>query len=389
MAVALSDLLIEPTEESVLAFALENLDALGFGATSWQPGSWGLTFTRYLSRMVADVGKVIPVTARSGFIRLATGDWATVVAREVYDVIREAATTTAGEFVLTSTPGAPSHVIAAGDLQFATAPSGDAITYRNTTGGTLNPGSTLTLDVVAEVAGSAGNIPADTTLYMWTPLVGVTVTNPPIPPSTTWVTVIGIDEESDERLRERAIGQWSTLGYGVGESGYTVWALEADPTVTRVLAKLGPSDGDVIVVCATDVGGITSQQEQDISDYIHGITDGVGRRPINDVVTVRSATVDSGPFIMTVTVASAAQAVTTALVCETAIVDYLARLPIGGLVIPPAAPPGLLIHAEMVAALMALEGVLNVSITSPSGDYTFATDESVGGPIFTTTMVYV
>lgn len=385
MAVALSDLLVEPTEESVLAFALENLDALGFGATSWQPGSWGLTILRFVARMTADVGKAIPVTARSGFIRLAEGDWKTLVAKEVYGVDRELATVTVGKFVLTSTAGAPSHTINVGDLQIATAASGDAITYRNTSGGTLNPGSTLTIDVVAEVAGADANIASGTTLYLWTPLVGVTATNPAIAPTTTWITTPGTDEESDDRLQVRALGQWDTLGYGVGESGYNVWALEADSSVTRVLVRLGSAEGEVEVICATAVGGISGAQVTAISDYIHG-SDGIGRRPINDVVTVMSATEDVLNVPWTVTVDADFVDVTTSAVVQAALDAYAAALPIGGLIIPPATT-GIAVAAEAVAVVMGLPGVLNVS--GVGGDYSYLSPVHVLVPTYTVTMVYV
>ena len=366
--IALADLLETPTEDEIAAQLVDYLDGLGFAAQSWQPGSWQLHIV-HLSAKVAGTGAsaAVAAIAASGFIRLAADDnWKELVALEVYDREREPATETEGEMVFTSSPGAPSHVITE-DTQIADAATAPANTYRVAPGTSeaLAPGTSVTVNVVAEVAGTAANIASGTTLYLWTPLVGVTATNPTIVGTPSWITTPGTDAEAIDRLVDRSRGRWDTLSYAAGDGAYRVWALEADASVTdvKVYADNPNGPGTVRIVCKTALGGITPTQEEDIRAYIYGETDGVGRRPLNDVVTVETATLAGRAFEVTVKVQSAYQAVTTSPVIEQVFVDYCSDMPIGGHVVPPT-ESGRIIESDLVGLLDALDGVVEVTFDS-------------------------
>lgn len=364
--ISLADLLETPTEDEIAAQLVDYLDGLGFAAQSWQPGSWQLHAV-HLSAKVAGTGAsaAVAAIAASGFIRLAASDnWKELVALEVYDREREPATETQGEMVFTSSPGAPVHAIGP-DVVIADAPTAPANTYRPTGTAILAPGSSVTLDVEAEVAGTAANIASGTTLYLWTPLVGVTATNPTIAGTPSWITTPGTDAEAIDRLVERSRGRWETLSYAAGDGAYRVWALEADASVTdvKVYADNPNGPGTVRVVCKTATGGITPTQAEAIRAYIYGETDGVGRRPLNDVVTVETATLAGRSFEVTVKVQSAYQAVTTEAVIEQVFVDYCSDMPIGGHVVPPT-EAGRIIESDLVGLLDALDGVVEVTFDS-------------------------
>lgn len=394
MTVTLADLLTPSTEAQTEAQILEWLTSVGFTGTSWQEGSWQRHIVKAFARLLADGTATVPLTAALGLIRLATGDAKTLVAREVYDTERVAAVKTQGQMVLTSSAGAPLHTIAIGDLVLADAATDPANTYRNTTGGALAPGGTLTLEWEAETGGAAANIASGTTLYLWTPLVGVTATNPAIGGTGTWITRAGVDVESDARLEARALGQLDALAYGATEGAYAVWALEPDPTITRVRVRdnnpFGPNTIDVII--ATAAGVPSAGQVTTVSDYIvDGINpDGsiTGRRPLNDDVTVRGAVVLGQLITATVTVDAASSTVTDVAAVTAALTAFIATLPIGGVVIPPASA-GVLVRAELIAAIMALDGVINVAMSAPSGDVTYPDVDRVLVPSFAITVVYV
>jgi uncharacterized phage protein gp47/JayE len=391
--ISLADLLATPTEDEILAELLDFLDSLGFAGSSWQVGSWQRHLVQLVAHVYSDLAVTVSDIAALGFVQLSSGNAATLIASELYGVDRVAALPTQGEIVLTSTAGAPPHVIAVGQLQVADAATAPARTYRNTSGGVLAPGGTLTLAWEAETAGTAGNIATGAMLYLWTPLVGVTATNPAIGATSTWITRYGTDEESDALLTARAIGQWTLLAYSVTEGAYAVWALEAGSSVTRVRVRgdnpLGP--GSVDVILAGPGGTVSAGVVTTVTDYING-TDGIGRRPLNDVPSVRAAVVLGQAFDGTVTVSASAQSVTTIAAIQAAISAYLSGVPIGGTVIPPGAPgvAGVLVRAEVIAAVMALEGVLNFSLTAPAADVIYPDIDRVLVPSYAgLTVTYV
>lgn len=381
MTVSLSSLLTPVTEAEALDICLDLLTTMGFNATSWQSGSKARTLVQLTSRLYAQTTDVIAQIAAGGFNGLATGGWLTALSASHYENTRVAAITTQGEMVLTSTATAPPHVIAIGDLQISTTATSTAATqtYRNTTGGTLNPGSTLTLAFEAEVAGDDANIANGSTLYMWTPLVGVTVTNPAIGTTGTWITRPGVDVESDAVLTQRNADKWAQLSYAATDGAYANWAREALPgVVTRVKVRSNNpyGAGTVDVVCATATGGISAGQATTVLDYING-TDGVGRRPINDIPSVQSAAVHTPTVGGIVTVAAAYQTTTTEAVIKAALDSYFNALDIGGTVIPPSSS-GVAVYSKMVAAVEALPGVISAALT-PTADIALSELQIIAG----------
>lgn len=399
MTLSLAALLTPVTEQEALDLALSILDGLGFNVTSWQDGSVQRHLIQLLARLHSSLTITIQQIAEGGYNGLATGDWLTVLAESHFGNTRTAAVVTSGTFRLASTSTAPPQTITAGQLQIATTAtqSTNTVTYRNTTGGTLNPGGTLDLTFEAEVAGIAGNVPNNTTLYMWTPLVGVSVTNPPVGTTGTWISRTGVNEESDDKLTERNTSKWSTLSYAATDGSYKNWALAALSSIARVKVRsnnpFGP--GTIDVVCAKASGGITgpytsaSTEAYTIYQYIEGLSDGVGRRPLNDVVSVNSASVKTIAVSGAVTVDAAYQATTTIAAIRQAVDDYFNALPIGGTIIPPAST-GVAIFSEIVQAIAGLNGVIAVSLATPTANVALLENEILAGTDYSSlTVSYV
>lgn len=392
MTLSLAQILTPVTEAEAFDEAIAILASLGFNATSWQEGSRPYTIVRLVARLQSSATQTIAQIAEGGFNQFAKGAWLDLLSESHYANTRVAAVNTEGAFLLTASATAPPATITDGQLQFATTATLEASTrtYRSVGPGSLSPGGTLEIPVVAEVAGEGGNIPNSQPLFLWTPLVGVTATNPPDVTTGTWITTPGVDEESDDRLRQRNETKWATLSYAATDGAYANWALEASTAVTRVFvdAENPGGAGTVDVYVASATGGIASGILDDISDYIHGVTDGVGRRPLNDVVTVRTATVASLTVSGVVYVESSSVDVTTLAAVQAAIDAFLGALPIGGTVVPPATD-GAVLFSQLLDAIHSLAGVVSVELTAPTANTVLTATQIVTGSYGGLSVVYV
>jgi uncharacterized phage protein gp47/JayE len=365
--ITLGQLLTPTTEDEALKLGLEYLSSFGFQATSWQSGSIQHSMVRFFSRLYSDLTIGISDAAASGWAKKSRGVYLDLLGEYDRDLIRQAAIATVGNMILTSTAAAPVHTWGVEEIVIADAPTAPANTWRITLGGTLNPGTSVTVSVKAETAGSAANIGANSTLYLWTPLVGVTVTNPANDLSTTWITTSGQDRESDTRYIERLIGRWHRLSLGTLDS-YKAWVLEADPTITRVIAVTNSSlvAGGVRLICATATGGISAAQITTVSNYLNGVTDGKQRRLLNDSLSIESATLVATPALdLAVTCDSALSSDVAARVTK-ALNDMLALLPIGGEIVAPNIT-GRIFASKLYGTTMGQAGVRNV--TGITGDF--------------------
>jgi uncharacterized phage protein gp47/JayE len=360
------------TEDQALATLLETLSQLGFQATSWQSGSIQLIMLRLFARVWARVSDTVALIAAGGFTTLAAqtsgaSGFLTLLARYFYSLERIPAQPTIGKILLTSSAGAPvAGPWLPGDLIVSDSPDGTAgaRTYTCTEGGTLGPDSTISIEFKADVAGVDSNIAPATTLYMWTPLVGVTATNPALLPSNTWITTPGEDEEADGRLLLRCLGRWERLTYGNTDGAYVGWALEALPALTRVTIGAAAGDGTVRIIGATALGALDAGQIATIEDYVNGVTDGVGRRPINDIVTAESAVIQTSPALNITTYATAGVQTTIAAAQTTALIAYIGSLPIGGVRLQ--GTQGRVIFSELVRITQSQVGARSVDFNISS-----------------------
>lgn len=385
----LKQILTPTTEEQSLDLLLDILDSVGFNATSWQSGSIARTLTQGFARVWADSTVTAATIAEGIFNKTAEGPWLDLVSDSFYENGRGSASNVIGKFRLVSSLAAPTHTVAAGDVIIADQPdtNGDTPhTYRNVSGFTLNPGDDVRVDFTAEIAGSAANIANNTPLYDWTGLVGVTVSNPVIPATASWVTTFGADAEGDPALRTRNTGKLQTLEYSTTEGAYRFWALNAIPgLVTRLSVLSGTHEpGSVEVVCATDTGTISTPQADAIKDYINGVTDNRGRRPLNDIVYVTPAVLSTITIKPTVVVQSSF-VTDIDLAIEEVVKGYFNSLPIGGIIVPPYSTGKILI-AELIQRIMSLDGVMNVQIYNGSNVLITSDINATANTVYTATV---
>lgn len=360
MPLTLAQLTAGQTLDEVRQQYLDALAAAGFPVTSWRSGDVARTLYEIEARALYELsrsGGVIPQIASGGLLSTATGDWLTLLAREVYALGRNPAVATKGTVRLTCSADAGPYSITPGQLWFATA-AGLRFNAANATIVTLASGGTLDITVQAEAPGQAYNVANGTIATLLTPLAGVTCSNPD-PGSGTWITTQGVDEEPDSALISRCQARWPESGYGSPSASYDLWARTADPTITRtnVIASAAVA-GEVDVYVAGTSGPAGSPAVTAAQTYI------TARAPLTAVPVVVAATASA--ITVTATLYGKSQYQTAAMASASfALQAFFASLPIGGTVY----------RAAIIEALMGPTGIENVALSAPSGDATLTTSQ--------------
>ncbi len=360
MALSYDELTTPPTEDEQLTTLLELATLAGFPATSWQSGSVPRTLLQVQATVLAELAVLIRDIGRGGLLDDAEGDWLDLLVESLFDESRIQAVRTRGNALLACAATAGPYTIAIGQL-VATDPAGKE--FRNITGGTVSSGGSLALEFEATEPGAAYNLAPNTLTILLTPIAGVTIDNPVVPPATTWITQAGADEESDDQLRERCRAKWATQGTGATTDSYVFWAREASSQVRRVHVlehsdQGTATDGHVTLYLASEVGTVDAQAVTDVSAYI------AERRPLCTTVHVVAATQVIVPITCTITVRAEDKAAAEAIIG-----DYLdelqASIDIGSTVYT----------AAIIEQLMRPQGVINAVLVAPAADVALDFDE--------------
>ncbi len=184
MAVSLSDLLTVPTEDNLRQQFLSDLNSADFPITDWQSGATLKTYIFLQARAyLIAIGQVIAQIAAGGYLTEAQGEWLTLLALQIFNIVRQEATFTIQRATLTCGAGNGPYTIKVGDLVAQTT-AGHR--YRNITAGTLATSGTLELQWQGEGPNDSTD-PAsnyvdqqNTMTILVTPLLGVTVNNPSV-----------------------------------------------------------------------------------------------------------------------------------------------------------------------------------------------------------------
>ncbi len=382
----LEDLYGPLTKDDVLATILAFAVQLDLPVTAWQEGSAGRELLEIIAQQLANQTDMGQVTAAGGLLDYAVLGWLTLCADQVFDVQRQEATYAQGPLTLTNYSATP-YVLAPGDVRayvagiitsppgaspiVRSAPSGNSgATFSSTDGGTLPaavgtfglPGfvpGTLTLAVVADIAGTGSSCLAGELSALATPISGVIPYNPG--------AMVASDDELDPPLRARCRASMARVTLNGPEDAYRYYATSAvyagSPAgCTRVYVQ--QNDGSNVVYCAGDSGAIQPGPAFDAiveSVQSNCVPTGLGcdvRSAENLVVPVRMTLFLSA--LATVTDAEAAQAA----------VDNLGSLyrgyPIGGISVPQLSFQGLFLNVLEQAGFAAAPGqVLQVTVQDP------------------------
>lgn len=246
------DLISVQTVEALYSRAIEIATGKGLPVTSWRDISPSRIRLYAIAELRAASESLRAAFMRSAWITTARGAWKAVVSEEVYGVVPDAATyATPTVTISNTTSGTRSryYTVEDRDLVFAASISGK--TYHNTSGGALGPGQSLTLDLVADDAGSASSVGVDEIDVLQNALAGVVIVS-----STA---AIARDAQSEKSLEEECLASTAARSDHGPPDAFEYWALQASSEITRATADPDSSTGVHVVYLAGDVGAISNE----------------------------------------------------------------------------------------------------------------------------------
>lgn len=335
-----------------------------FPVTSWQPGSAPLTQIELFASGAADLHTLVGAIAKGGFVGYATGAWMELLAKQLYDLDRNAGIAAKHTILLTDAQSAGPFTLTAGQI-WAASTTGKR--FYNEAGGTLVKGGTLSLSFVAEASGSAYNAGVGQITTLLTSLPGVAITN-------TALTQNGTDPESDAALAARCKARWPSLApiTASPNSVYELWAKTAHSEVTRAQSVASPTvPGQVDVYLAGAAGAVSTGARNAADAYIQS------RVALTNTANVASATNTPVAVTATIYVQAAFRAAAQAVIPDL-IAGYINGLPLAGSKVR---------DMGIVEVMMAPVGVNDVALSLPAGDLVGTT-----GNVFTVgtlTLTYV
>lgn len=252
----LATLLIQEDQASILAGALQLAQTLTLPVDSWQAGDPTRALFTFEAQYLSKLDDLITGYIQSGTLDNAalatTTQWLIILAKQQFNVDVPPATFATTQVTLTNAGGGI-YDLDPGDVVVKASTTG--ATYTSTTGGVLSgSGGTLSITVVADVAGSASSAAAAEIDTLVTTFLGVTVTNP--------TAAIGTNVPSPSAIIQQCRAKTASLSPNGPADAYRFVALNSaltgtlNPTQARVY---GDSDtGDVIVYIAGTAGALGS-----------------------------------------------------------------------------------------------------------------------------------
>lgn len=360
MATPLSTQLLQRTKDVLYSAGLAIADGLNLNTSSWQPGDPTRSTYWFVAEILEQLEEIVVQYLFSAFLDYAEDDWLTLLAKQVYNVDRVAATFATTTVTLSNTGGGVFD-FAAGDITFKN-PSNGGKTYKNTTGGHLAVGSTLDVTAVAEEAGSASNAAAGEINDFVTTFLGVTCLNA--------AAAIGLDQESDPALRQRCRDKLGSLSPNGPADAYAYVAktpnLSGTVNVTRARVYPTSSTGDVLMYVGGPSGAVGAPDVALVEAAVVKLA-----APLTITPTVQSA--NNVPVSITYTLYLYSSVNQTSVAVKAAVASALADLflarPIGGDTIPPATQ-GYLYQSLITAAIRSAfpKQVFRIDLIAPAAD---------------------
>lgn len=359
---SLASLLVQATKDEIYTTGLNIANAIGLPVSAWQAGDPTRALFHIEAETLSTLETVVAGYIASGFLDYATGTWLAILAKQVYNVDVPSATYASADVVLSNAGGGLYNGINAGDLTFRSTVTGK--TYRNTTGGNLasGPGTTLTVTVVADEAGSASSAGAGQIDTLVTSLLGVTCSNA--------LAATGIDAQSDDTTRQQCRDKLGALSPNGPAASYSYVArnsaLSLTSNVTRVRVYGSSTNGAVTVYLAGPSGGVAEADRALVQTAILKYA-----TPLCITPTILAASNVVVPvtyqlWLYTTANKTAAQ---VAADVQTALGNLFAARPIGGDIIPPATTGAL--YASMVESTIRAvypNDAFRCVVTLPAGD---------------------
>lgn len=349
----LDQLITELTEEEVLEQWLDALETIKVPARSWRQGGALRTILRVVASSYAGFTNIQAAFIKSGFLDYAEEGWLTALAKYVYGVDREPASFASGTFLL-SNNGGGDFTQDVGTVRVLHATTRKA--YTNTEAFVLTSGTqNLEVDFTATEEGPDSSAGANEITVFETFLPECTVTNPS--------AIVGLNEQSDPELRVVCRAKLATLSPNGPRGAYAFAVLTAkrnDGTpvdINRVWISPSSSTGVVTIYAASPSGTPTSEDLDAAEANIERLA-----RTDTDTLDLHGAT--AVPLSKSLVLwAQATEGLSSDLVedsATTALANYTATYPIGGIAKPPSTQGYLYASAVEGTAKSAHESIFAV-----------------------------
>lgn len=373
MTVSISALWAVNTAAHIFDLGLEIAAALGLPTTTWRTGDPTRSLYKYLAEVLADKDDIVTVWIKAGFLSSAienakeTGnsDWLKVLAYEMYGVVVPDASYATPTVTLTNSGGGvyPKEI---GEITVRASSTGK--TFRNTNApAPLSAGATVTYDLVADEAGSDSSVGVDEIDEIVTTMLGVVIDS-----STAGYAA---DEMTPDEIGEQCRDSLGGLGAGGPPDAYNYVCKNSDLTgtteVTRASSDGESTTGTVDVYVASASGAVGAASVALCNTAINKWA-----RPLTVLATVSSAVAVT--VAVTATIAGDDIPADFADLIEAEITEYLASVPIAGVVY----------RSAIIAAIhRAIPQADTTTLTVPAADVNLAAFEVPTPGVFTITEV--
>lgn len=350
MPLSLFDIQTPLARDSVRELLLSLLAAADFPVDSWQDEGSARAFVELCAQLGAEQSKPVALLAKMPFLDTSEADFLTAKLKSDYDEDRNAAVATVMPVRLVN---ASSTTYSKGASEIILT-SKTGRTYSNVAGAVVADADTTIVNFVAEVAGAAGNVPAQT-MQLTTPMAGVTAIF-----DGGFITA-GADAESDPAARERARTKWATLRTEKIRAGITNLVRTVAPSVTgHSIDDENPrGPGTLDVYLAGDNATAGSGDVALVQAALDGALFGTGTDESAGLAIAAptlSLDLTATVYVRGVTEEAALTALTAAWQA------FLVTVPVGGFDLSPG-PQNVVLVGQIVDAFAEVSGVVSTAVS--------------------------
>lgn len=362
--------------------ALSIVQDQGITTTDWKDGSPELTCIKLWAEFYSEfINRCSQITYNT-LNTYAEGPALTYLADSHFDNQRVLAEFTVGNMVVTGSAAIVPKTFQAKELKVT---DGDYIFYNQNAFTLSNAIPYVTESFVAELPGAEYNISPNSSLTSIASNVGISIFNPPVTGSTTWITTLGRDEESDDTLRKRNTSKWTTLQTSeVTLDRLINLSLSASPQLEYISVDDSQSrgPGTVDVYCArknnpTTASDITLVQNAlNLAFFGNSTGSRVTAYAASNKYFDRTLTIYYGPTV---------NGTTLYTTIKTTIDTWIATIPIGGNIYT-ATLKNIASLNDLIRDLESLEGVVKVKFNDTT-DITLDINEKLVSPTTYDTLI--
>jgi len=196
------------TLEQAIDELKELLEDQDLDTTDWTEGSPAQTVLQLQAFQYSSLSQRLAAFVDSSLNQFSSGSGLTVLSDSQFDNVRTLSSVTQGRMIVSASAVLLPKTFQIGELKV----TDGSFIFENVNQIVLNASTNLvTASFQGESPGSDFNIATDSTINPVQTEVGLSVTNPAIIATNTWISLAGNDEEEDGALSQRNDLKWSSL----------------------------------------------------------------------------------------------------------------------------------------------------------------------------------